>query len=39
VQDLIGNSRVAGGGVLCRTPNDVALADGFRALPATALGG
>ncbi len=38
VRNAIGKSRVAGGGVVCRTPNAFPLANGFRGLPVTGLG-
>jgi predicted AAA+ superfamily ATPase len=37
VRDLIGKSRVIGGGVVARTPNSYPFANGFRALPVTEL--
>jgi uncharacterized protein len=38
VRDAVGSSRIAGGAVVCRTPNSCPLANGFRALPVTELG-
>jgi predicted AAA+ superfamily ATPase len=37
VRNVAGKSRVAGGAVVCRTPNSFPLANGFRALPVTEL--
>jgi predicted AAA+ superfamily ATPase len=38
VRDLLGKTRVAGGAVVCCTPNSFTLAKGFRALPVSDLG-
>jgi hypothetical protein len=38
VRNVIGKSRVTSGGVVSRTPNNVPLPNGFRALPVTELG-
>ncbi|MGD1082927.1 MAG: hypothetical protein ABR881_31820, partial [Candidatus Sulfotelmatobacter sp.] len=35
VRNVVGKSRVAGGAVVCRTPNGFPLPNGFRALPPT----
>ena len=37
VRNVIGKSRVAGGAIICRTPNTFPLANGFRALPVSDL--
>ena len=37
VRNVVGKSRVAGGAVVCRTPNGFPLPNGFRALPVTEL--
>lgn len=39
VRNAVGKSRIAGGAVVCRTPNGFPLANGFRAVPVTELGG
>ncbi len=39
VRDTLGRSRVAGGGVACRTRNEFPLPSGFRALNMQSLGG
>jgi uncharacterized protein len=38
VRNIVGKSRIAGGAIVCRTPNSFPLANGFRALPVTELG-
>ena len=38
VRNIVGKSRVAGGGIVARTPNSFPLGNGFRALPVTELG-
>ena len=38
VRNVIGKSRVTGGGVISRTPNSFPFSNGFRALPVTELG-
>ena len=38
VRKAVGKSRIAGGAVVCRTPNSFPLANGFRAVPVTELG-
>jgi predicted AAA+ superfamily ATPase len=35
VRNLMGKTRVAGGAIVCRTPNAFPLPSGFRALPVT----
>jgi len=37
VRNVVGKSRVAGGAIVCRTPNSFPLANGFRALPVSEL--
>lgn len=37
LRDVLGKSRVVGGGVVCRAPNEYPLSNGFRALPVSAL--
>jgi hypothetical protein len=37
VRTVVGKARVAGGAVVCRTPNSFPLASGFRALPVSEL--
>ena len=37
VRNVVGKSRVAGGAIVCRTPNSFPLANGFRALPVNEL--
>lgn len=38
VRNVVGRSRIAGAGIICRTPNSFLIADGVRALPVTELG-
>ncbi len=38
VRNVVGESRIASGAVICRTPNGYPLGNGFRALPTTDLG-
>jgi predicted AAA+ superfamily ATPase len=38
VRKVVGKSRIASGGIICRTPNTYPLANGFRALSVTELG-
>jgi predicted AAA+ superfamily ATPase len=38
VRNVVGKSRVASSGIICRTPNSYPLANGFRALSVTELG-
>ena len=35
VRNVVGKSRIAGGAIVCRTPNSFPLANGFRVLPVT----
>ena len=37
VRDVVGRSRIAGGAVVCRTPNSFPFANGLRAVPVTEL--
>ena len=38
VRNVVGKSRVAGAGIICRSPNSFPIADGVRALPVMELG-
>src|SRR5215472_17371914 len=38
VRNVVGQSRITGGAVVCRTPKSYALANGFRALPVVDIG-
>jgi uncharacterized protein len=38
VRNLVGKSRVASAGIICRSPNSFPIADGLRALPVTEMG-
>lgn len=38
VRNVVGKSRVASAGIICRAPNSFPIADGLRALPVTELG-
>lgn len=37
VRKVVGKSRIASGGIICRTPNSYPFANGFRALSVTEL--
>lgn len=38
VRNVVGKSRVASAGIICRSPNSFPITDGIRALPVTELG-